>query len=58
MSGIAKGELKTLELSEVEAINIQEDKHLSDLGFTLRKDDDGHWKILFWELTEIDSDTE
>ena len=26
--------------------------------FTLRKDDDGHWKILFWELTEIDSDTE
>ena len=31
LSGIAKGELKTLELSEVEAINIQEDKHLSDL---------------------------
>ena len=41
LSGIAKGELKTLELSEVEAINIQEDKHLSDLGFTLRKDDSG-----------------
>ena len=30
----------------------------SPTEFTLRKDDDGHWKILFWELTEIDSDTE
>ena len=30
----------------------------SPTKFTLRKDDDGHWKILFWELTEIDSDTE
>lgn len=30
----------------------------STTKFTLRKDDDGHWKILFWELTEIDSDTE
>ena len=29
----------------------------STTKFTLRKDDDGHWKILFWELTEIDSDT-
>ena len=28
----------------------------SPTKFTLRKDDDGHWKILFWELTEIDSD--
>ena len=27
----------------------------SPTKFTLRKD--GHWKILFWELTEIDSDT-
>ena len=26
----------------------------SPTKFTLRKDDDGHWKILFWELTEID----
>jgi hypothetical protein len=25
----------------------------SPTKFTLRKDDDGHWKILFWELTEI-----
>ena len=41
LSGIAKGELKTLELSEVEAINFQEDKYLSDLGFTLRKYDSG-----------------
>lgn len=30
----------------------------SPTKFTLRKDNDGHWKILFWELTEIDSDTE
>ena len=30
----------------------------SPTKFTLRKDDDGHWKILFWELTEIDSDKE
>ena len=30
----------------------------SPTKFTLRKDDDGHWKILFWELTEIDSDTQ
>ena len=30
----------------------------SPTKFTLRKDDDGRWKILFWELTEIDSDTE
>ena len=30
----------------------------SPTKFTLRKDDDGHWKILFCELTEIDSDTE
>ena len=30
----------------------------SPTKFTLRKDDYGHWKILFWELTEIDSDTE
>lgn len=30
----------------------------SPTKFTLRKDDDGHWKILFWELAEIDSDTE
>ena len=30
----------------------------SPTKFTLRTDDDGHWKILFWELTEIDSDTE
>ena len=30
----------------------------SPTKFTLRKDDDGHWKILFWEQTEIDSDTE
>lgn len=30
----------------------------SPTKFTLRKDDDGHWKILFWELTEIDSNTE
>ena len=30
----------------------------SPTKFTLRKDHDGHWKILFWELTEIDSDTE
>ena len=30
----------------------------SPTKFTLRKDDDGHWKILFWELTEIDRDTE
>ena len=30
----------------------------SPTKFTLRKDDDGHWKILFWELTEIYSDTE
>ena len=30
----------------------------SPTKFTLRKDDDGHWKILFWELTKIDSDTE
>lgn len=29
----------------------------SPTKFTLRKDDDGHWKILFWELTEMDSDT-
>ena len=29
----------------------------SPTKFTLRKDDDGHWKILFWELTEIASDT-
>ena len=29
----------------------------SPTKFTLRKDDEGHWKILFWELTEIDSDT-
>ena len=29
----------------------------SPTKFTLRKDDDGHGKILFWELTEIDSDT-
>ena len=29
----------------------------SPTKFTLRKDDDGHWKMLFWELTEIDSDT-
>ena len=29
----------------------------SPTKFTLRKDDDGHWKILYWELTEIDSDT-
>ena len=29
----------------------------SPTKFTLRKDDDGHWKILFWDLTEIDSDT-
>ena len=29
----------------------------SPTKFTLRKDDDGHWKIPFWELTEIDSDT-
>lgn len=29
----------------------------SPTKFTLRKDDDGHWKILLWELTEIDSDT-
>lgn len=29
----------------------------SPTKFTLRKDDDGHWEILFWELTEIDSDT-
>lgn len=29
----------------------------SPTKFTLRKDDDGHWKILFWELTEIDSGT-
>lgn len=29
----------------------------SPTKFTLRKDDDGHWKILFWELTKIDSDT-
>ena len=29
----------------------------SPTKFTLRKDNDGHWKILFWELTEIDSDT-
>lgn len=29
----------------------------SPTKFTLRKDDDGHWKIIFWELTEIDSDT-
>lgn len=29
----------------------------SPTKFTLRKDYDGHWKILFWELTEIDSDT-
>lgn len=29
----------------------------SPTKFTLRKDDDGHWKILFWELTEIDSNT-
>ena len=29
----------------------------SPTKFTLRKDDDGHWKILFWELTEIDSYT-
>ena len=36
----------------------QGDKLLdSPTKFTLRKDDDGHWKILFWELTEIDSDT-
>ena len=30
----------------------------SPTKFTLRKDDDGHWKILFWELTEISSDSE
>ena len=30
----------------------------SPTKFTLSKDDDGHWKILFGELTEIDSDTE
>lgn len=36
----------------------QGDKLIDSLTkFTLRKDDDGHWKILFWELTEIDSDT-
>ena len=29
----------------------------SPTKFTFRKDDDGHWKILFSELTEIDSDT-
>ena len=29
----------------------------SPTKFTLRKDNDGHWKILYWELTEIDSDT-
>ena len=36
----------------------QGDKLIDSPKFTLRKDDDGHWKILFWELTEIDSDTE
>lgn len=30
----------------------------SPTKFTLRKDDAGHWKLLFWELTEIDSDDE
>lgn len=30
----------------------------SPTKFTLRKDDDGHWKILFWELTEISGDSE
>ena len=30
----------------------------SPTKFTLRKDDDGHWKIFFWELTEISSDSE
>ena len=38
---------------------IQGDKLIdSPTKFTLRKDDDGHWKILFWELTEISSDSE
>ena len=30
----------------------------SPTKFTLKKDDDGRWKILFWELTEISSDSE
>lgn len=30
----------------------------SPTKFTLRKDDDGHWKILFWELTELDNDAD
>lgn len=30
----------------------------SPTKFTLRKDNDGHWKILYWELTEISSDSE
>ena len=30
----------------------------SPTKFTLRKDDDGHWKILYWELTELDNDAD
>ena len=28
----------------------------SHTKFTLRKDNDGHWKILFWELAESEND--
>ncbi len=30
----------------------------SPTKFTLRKDNDGHWKILYWELTELDNDAD
>ena len=30
----------------------------SHTKFTLRKDDDGHWKILYWELVDSDEDME
>ena len=30
----------------------------SPTKYTLRKDNDGHWKILYWELTELDNDAD
>ena len=30
----------------------------SPTKFTLRTDNDGHWKILYWELTELDNDAD
>lgn len=50
LCGKAKGGLRTLELSEVEAIDFQTDKHLGDLGFTLSKDDFGDYAYVNKEL--------